>query len=60
MIDLNSRKKIVNNQFEYLQIQICKQFENVEKKYSTKSKKFFIRECKKSNKHEGGGKSFML
>ena len=50
------RKKIVNSWFSYLQIQICKEFEYLEKN----KVKFIKREWKKNKKNEGGGTSFIL
>ena len=56
MINSDYRKKIVNNWFNYLQVQICKEFENIEKS----KKKFIKRNWNKKIKKEGGGTSFLL
>ena len=55
---LNSdyRKKITDSWFSYLQHQICKEFEIIEKG----KKKFVKRNWYKQNKKEGGGTSFLL
>ena len=51
------RKKIMaDNWFTYLQRQICKEFENIEKK----GKKFSKRDWYKKDRKEGGGTSFLL
>ena len=49
MINLDFRKKMADSWFAYLQNQICKEFEIVEKS----KKKFFKREWKKKIKKEG-------
>ena len=56
MINSNLRKKIADSWFSYLQSQICKEFEKLERG----KKKFFKREWNKKNIHEGGGVSFLL
>ena len=56
MIKSNFRKKIADSWFSFLQSQICKEFEFIEKG----KKKFFKREWNKGNKNEGGGTSFLL
>jgi len=56
MINSYNRKKIVNSWFEYLQIQICKEFQYLEKN----KVKFFKKIWKKDKKNEGGGISFIL
>ena len=56
MIDSNFRKKMTENWFSYLQNQICKDFESLEKS----GKKFVKRDWFKKNKNEGGGTSFLL
>ena len=62
MNDIEIRKKIVDTWFSFLQLQICEQFELIEKKYSKnkKSIKFIKRIWNKSNKDEGGGLSLLL
>ena len=62
MNDIEIRKKIVDTWFSFLQLQICEQFESIEKKYSKnkKSIKFIKRIWNKSNKDEGGGLSLLL
>ena len=55
MINSEFRKKMADSWFSYLQSQICKEFENIEKG----GKKFVKREWKKK-KEEGGGVSFLL
>ena len=56
MINLDFRKKMADSWFAYLQNQICKEFENIEKS----KRKFFKREWKKKIKKEGGGVSYLL
>ena len=56
MENSNSRKKIVDSWFTYLQTQICKEFEFFEKG----KKKFVKKEWSKENKDEGGGVSLLL
>jgi len=56
MKDFEFRKNIADSWFSYLQEQICKEFEIVEKK----RKKFVKRGWFKKNKKEGGGTSFLL
>ena len=56
MVKSDFRKKIVDNWFSYLQNQICKEFEIIEKR----KKKFVKRDWFKNNKKEGGGTSKML
>ena len=50
------RKKMADSWFSYLQTQICKEFEIIEKN----KKKFVQRDWFKNNKKEGGGTSFLL
>ena len=50
------KKKMTDSWFSYLQNQICKEFENIEKG----RKKFVKREWGKKNKKEGGGISLLL
>ena len=56
MITSDFRKKMVNNWFSYLQIQICKSFESLENKKS----KFLRRNWRKENIRQGGGTSYLL
>ena len=56
MIKSEFRKKMADSWFSYLQNQICKEFEIIEKG----KKKFIRRDWYKDNKGEGGGTSFIL
>ena len=56
MISSDNRKKITDSWFSYLQIQICKSFELLEKN----KKNFFKRDWYKKNIKEGGGTSYLL
>ncbi len=56
MLNSEFRKKITSSWFSYLQSQICKEFEIIEKG----KKKFVKREWHKDNKKDGGGTSFLL
>ena len=56
MINSEFKKKIANSWFDYLQSQICKEFEILEKGRI----KFVKRNWYKDNKKEGGGTSFMM
>ena len=56
MINSEFRKKMADSWFSYLQNQICKEFETIEKG----RKKFVKRKWYKNNKNEGGGTSFLL
>ena len=56
MINSEFKKKMVDRWFSYLQSQICKEFEFLEKG----RKKFIRRDWNKKNKNEGGGTSFLL
>lgn len=56
MVKSEFRKKMAENWFSYLQSQICREFEIIEKG----KKKFIKRDWYKDNKKEGGGTSFML
>jgi len=56
MITSEFRKKMASSWFSYLQSQICKEFEAIEKNKI----KFIKREWKKNNRSEGGGTSFLL
>ena len=56
MITSDFRKKMVDNWFSYLQMQICKSFESLENKKS----KFLRRDWRKENIRQGGGTSYLL
>ena len=56
MITSDFRKKITDSWFSYLQNQICKEFEFLEKN----KVKFSKRVWSKNKKNEGGGTSFLL
>jgi len=56
MINSEFKKNMADRWFSYLQNQICKEFENIEKG----KKKFIKREWSKEKKEEGGGISFIL
>ena len=56
MITSEFRKKMADSWFSYLQSQICKEFEYLEKN----KVKFSKREWSKNKKNEGGGTSFLL
>ena len=56
MISTDFRKKIVNDWFSYLQVQICKSFELLENNKLSFSK----RSWNKENIKEGGGTSCLL
>ncbi|MDB9752412.1 oxygen-dependent coproporphyrinogen oxidase [Pelagibacteraceae bacterium] len=56
MIKSEFRKKMADSWFSYLQNQICKEFEIIEKG----KKKFIKHDWYKDDKKEGGGTSFML
>jgi coproporphyrinogen III oxidase len=60
MNNTDRRKKLADNWFSYLQLQICKQFEELEISVSKNPKKFFRREWKKEKEKEGGGISYLL
>ena len=60
MNNTDRRKKLADNWFSYLQLQICKQFEELEFSVSKNSKKFFRREWKKEKRKEGRGISYLL
>jgi len=58
---LEIKKKIVSNWFASLQLEICNNFEKIEKKFATnRQKKFEKREWVKKNTYEGGGISYLL
>ena len=56
MINTEFRKKMADNWFSYLQKQICKEFEILDKG----KKKFIKRVWCKEKKNEGGGTSYLL
>ena len=56
MITPDFRKKMADSWFSYLQVQICKEFEYIEKN----KVKFSKRDWSKNKKNEGGGTSFLL
>ena len=56
MINSKFRKKMASSWFSYLQSQICKEFEYIEKNNS----KFSKRNWSKEKKNEGGGSSYLL
>ena len=56
MISSEYRKKMADSWFSYLQIQICKSFENLE----NNKLKFSKRDWYKKNIKEGGGTSYLL
>ena len=60
MNNTERRKKLADNWFSYLQLQICKQFEELEISVSKNPKKFFRKEWKKEREIEGGGISCLL
>jgi coproporphyrinogen III oxidase len=60
MNNLDIKKKLVNDWFNYLQLEICKNFQNIENGSSKKSKKFSKRVWEKKIKNEGGGTSYLL
>ena len=59
-MNIELKKKYVDSWFNYLQSQICNQFELLEKELSPKPKKFTKREWAKNKKKEGGGVSYLL
>ena len=59
-MNIELKKKYVDSWFNYLQSQICNQFELLEKELSPKPKKFTKREWAKKKKKEGGGVSYLL
>jgi coproporphyrinogen III oxidase len=60
MEKIEIKKYLVENWFNYLQLQICKSFENLESKLSKKPKKFIKRSWNKADKNQGGGTSLLL
>ena len=60
MNSVEIKKELADKWFEYLQSQICSQFEDLENQLSKNSKKFIKRKWEKRKKNEGGGISFLL
>ena len=60
MTNTEIKKSLVNNWFDYLQLQICGEFENLENSLNGKSKRFGKRVWKKKDLNEGGGASYLL
>ena len=59
--DIEIKKKLSSKWFEYLQLEICKQFELLEKVKSGKRNKVFKKKFwKKKGKNEGGGVFYIL
>ncbi len=58
-MNLETKKKIVDTWFSFLQTQICTEFEKIERKFSNK-KKFELKKWNKKKKSEGGGLSYVL
>ena len=56
MINSDFRKKMADNWFSYLQIQICKSFEFLE----NNKLQFSKRDWEKNNVREGGGTSYLM
>ena len=57
---LETKKKLTSNWFKFLQKKICDEFQDIEKNYSKKSKKFIKRSWTKRKIKEGGGISMTL
>lgn len=60
MYSLKDKKRIVDEWFNYLQIQISSEFQKIENNFSKKPAKFKISEWKKKNINQGGGISMLL
>tara|TARA_A100001011_G_C14250215_1_gene817492 strand:+ start:864 stop:1712 length:849 start_codon:yes stop_codon:yes gene_type:complete len=64
MNNIEIKKKIVSNWFNFLQLQIYQQFkileENTSRRRGKKIRKFIKKKWNKSNINEGGGSSFLL
>ena len=60
MYSLKDKKRIVDEWFNYLQIQISSEFQKIENNFSKKPAKFKTTEWKKENVNEGGGTSMLL
>ena len=59
--NIEIKKKLSSNWFVFLQNEICKEFENLEKvKSKNNSRKFIKRIWSKIEKNEGGGTSYIL
>ena len=57
---IEEKKFLVNKWFDFLQTQICEEFETLENKYNKVKKRFILTKWNKKNKKDGGGKSFIL
>ena len=55
-MNIEFKKKMADSWFDYLQNQICREFEKIE----SGKNKFVKRNWCKDNKKEGGGTSFLL
>ena len=60
MYSLNDKKRIIDEWFNYLQIQISSEFQKIENNFSKKPAKFKTTEWKKENINQGGGISMLL
>ncbi len=60
MNNIEIKKKLTNSWFNYLQLEICKQFEVLENKFGNNKKKFNKRNWSKEINGEGGGISYLL
>ena len=60
MKSIDIKKSLVDSWFNYLQLQICEEFERIENSLVGKRKKFKKRLWNKKNLDEGGGISFLL
>ena len=59
-MNLEDKKKVVNDWFCFLHAQICKEFEILESKNSKEAKKFVNKNWSKKKLSEGGGLSSLL
>ena len=60
MYSLKDKKRIVDEWFNYLQIQISSEFQKIENSFSKKPAKFKTNKWRKKNINEGGGTSMLL
>ncbi len=60
MNDIEIKKKLVDDWFNYLQLEICKNFQDIEKKLSNKKIKFSKRSWNKADIRLGGGTAYLL
>ena len=60
MYSLKDKKRIIDEWFNYLQIQISSEFQKIENNFSKKPAKFKTTEWKKENINQGGGISMLL